>query len=76
MRARLFDKDRFINKDPDEYIRWFQKFKKIVDKWDILSEDTHNIDKSETDLGAIQKSYIIGPAKEKNARVSIDKNRE
>jgi hypothetical protein len=34
------------------------------------------MDKSEADLGATQKSYIIGPAKEKDARVSTDKNRE
>ena len=34
------------------------------------------MDKSEADLGTTQKSYIIGPAKKKVARVSTDKNRE
>jgi hypothetical protein len=34
------------------------------------------MDKSGTGLGAIQKSYIIGPAEEKDARISTDKNRE
>jgi hypothetical protein len=34
------------------------------------------MDKSGADLGATQKSYIIGPAEEKDARVSTDKNRE
>jgi hypothetical protein len=30
----------------------------------------------EINLGVTQKSYIIGPAEKKNARVSTDKNRE
>jgi hypothetical protein len=34
------------------------------------------MDKSGAGLGTTQKSYIIGPAEEKDARVSIDKNRE
>jgi hypothetical protein len=40
MRARLFEKNRFINKDPNEFIRWFQKFKETIDKWGIFFEDT------------------------------------
>jgi hypothetical protein len=34
------------------------------------------MDKSETDLRITQKSYIISPAEEKDARISTDKNRE
>jgi hypothetical protein len=34
------------------------------------------MNESETGLRATQKSYIIGPVKEKDARVSTDKNRE
>jgi hypothetical protein len=34
------------------------------------------MDESGAGLGATQKSYIIGPAEEKDARVSTDKNRE
>jgi hypothetical protein len=34
------------------------------------------MDESRTDLRIIQKFYIIDPAEEKNARVSIDRNRE
>jgi hypothetical protein len=40
MRARLFEKDRFVNEDSDEFIRWFQKFKETIDKWGIFFEDT------------------------------------
>jgi hypothetical protein len=40
MRARLFEKDRFVNEDSDEFIRWFQKFKETIDKWGIIFEDT------------------------------------
>jgi hypothetical protein len=76
MRARLFEKDCFINKNPDEFIRWFQKFKETIDKWDILFEDTYNIDEEGAGLESTQKSYIIGPAEEKDARLSIEKNRE
>jgi hypothetical protein len=76
LRARPFEKERLVNEDPDDYIKWFQKFKKTVDKWNILLEDTYNMDESEAGLGATQKSYIIGPAEEKDARVSTDKNRK
>jgi hypothetical protein len=34
------------------------------------------MDESGTGLEATQKSYIISPAEEKNARVSTDKNRK
>jgi hypothetical protein len=34
------------------------------------------MDKENVSLGNTQKSYIIGPAKEKDARLSIEKNRE
>jgi hypothetical protein len=51
LRARPFEKERFINKNLDDYIKWFQKFKEAVDKWNILLEDTYNMDKSETGLG-------------------------
>jgi DDE superfamily endonuclease len=34
------------------------------------------MDKSKANLGVTQKSYIIGPAEKKNARVSTDKNRK
>jgi hypothetical protein len=34
------------------------------------------MDELEVDLGVTQKFYIISPIKEKDARVSIDKNRE
>ena len=40
MRARLFEKDRFVNEDPNEFIRWFQKFKETIDKWGIFFKDT------------------------------------
>jgi hypothetical protein len=40
MRARPFEKDRLVNEDPDEFIRWFQKFKETIDKWGIFFEDT------------------------------------
>jgi hypothetical protein len=40
MRARLFEKDRFVNEDSDEFIRWFQKFKETIDKWGIFFENT------------------------------------
>jgi hypothetical protein len=76
MRARPFEKDRLINKDSDEFIRWFQKFKETIDKWGILSEDTYNMNKKSAGLGSTQKSYIIGPAEEKDARLSTEKNRE
>jgi hypothetical protein len=52
MRARPFEKDRLINKDLNEFIRWFQKFEKTIDKWDILPEDTYNIDKEGAGLGS------------------------
>jgi hypothetical protein len=44
MRARPFEKDRLVNEDPNEFIRWFQKVKKTIDKWSILPEDTYNMD--------------------------------
>jgi hypothetical protein len=34
------------------------------------------MNESGADLRVIQKFYIIGPAEEKDARVSTDKNRE
>jgi hypothetical protein len=52
MRARPFEKDRFINEDSDEFIRWFQKFKEIIDKWDIFPEDTYNMDEEGAGLGS------------------------
>jgi hypothetical protein len=76
MRARLFEKDCLINKNSNEFIRWFQKFKETIDKWDILSENTYNIDKEGAGLGNTQKSYIIGPAEKKDARLLTEKNRE
>jgi hypothetical protein len=53
MRTRLFEKDRLVNKEFDDYIRWFQKVKEIIDKWGILFEDTHNMDEVGADLGFI-----------------------
>jgi hypothetical protein len=40
MRVRLFEKDRFINKNSNEFIRWFQKFKETIDKWNIFFKNT------------------------------------
>jgi hypothetical protein len=34
------------------------------------------MDKESAGLKSTQKSYIIGPAKEKDARLSIEKNRK
>jgi hypothetical protein len=34
------------------------------------------MNESEASLGVTQKSYIIGPAEEKDARVSTNKNRK
>ena len=76
MRARPFEKDRLINKNPNEFIRQFQKFKETIDKWDILPKNTYNMNEKDTDLKNTQKSYIISPAEEKNARLSIKKNRK
>jgi hypothetical protein len=55
MRARPFEKDRLVNKDSDEFIRWFQKVKETIDKWSILLEDTYNMDEE----GAERLSQII-----------------
>ena len=76
IRARPFDKNRLVNEEPDDYIRWFQKVKETIDKWGILLEDTWNINETDTGLGSTQKSYIIGPAEEKDARLSTEKNRK
>jgi hypothetical protein len=76
MRARPMEKDRLINEDADDYIKWFRAFIEIVNKWGILLEDTYNMDESGSGLGLIQKSYIISPEEEKDARIFADTNRE
>jgi hypothetical protein len=53
MRARPMEKDRFINKDADDYIKWFRVFIEIVNKWGILLEDTYNMDESGSGLELI-----------------------
>jgi hypothetical protein len=76
LRARPIEKARLINKDPDNYIKWFRTFIEIIIKWGLLPEDIYNMDESGAGLGFIQKSYIIGPEEEKDARVLMDVNRE
>ena len=47
------EKDRLINENTDDYIKWFRAFIEIVNKWGILSEDTYNMDESEAGLKLI-----------------------
>jgi hypothetical protein len=76
LRARPMEKARLVNEDPDDYIKWFRTFIEVIIKWGLFSEDMHNMDELGAGLGLIQKSYIIGPEEEKDARVLIDVNRE
>ena len=45
------EKNRVINKNPDNYIKWFRTFIEVVDKWGIVPEDIYNMDKSGADIG-------------------------
>jgi DDE superfamily endonuclease len=69
-------KDRLINKNVDDYIKWFRAFIEIVNKWEILLEDIYNMDKLGTGLKLIQKSFIINPEEEKDARIFANINRK
>jgi hypothetical protein len=53
IRARPMEKDRLINENANDYIKWFRAFIEIVNKWGILLEDTYNIDESGAGLGLI-----------------------
>ncbi len=44
------EKDRLLNKNPDDYIKWFRTFIEIINKWDIIPEDIYNINESEAGL--------------------------
>ena len=70
------EKNRLLNKDSDDYIKWFRMFIEIINKWGIVSEDIYNIDESRAGLEFIQKSCIIGLNEEKDARILMDGNRE
>ncbi len=69
-------KARLINEDPDDYIKWFRAFIKIVNKWGLSPENIYNINESGAGLGFIQQSYIIDPEEKKNTRILINTNRE
>ncbi len=69
-------KARFINKDLDDYIKWFRVYIKIVNKWGFILEDIYNINESGVGLEFTQQFYIIGPEEEKDIRVLINTNRE
>ena len=51
MRARPMEKDRVVNEDPDNYIKWFRTFIGVVDKWGIVPEDIYNMDESGAGIG-------------------------
>ncbi len=70
------EKARLINKDLNNYIKWFRTYIEIVNKWGLIPEDIYNIDESGAGLGLTQQSYIINPEEEKDTRVLININRE
>jgi hypothetical protein len=76
LRARSMEKARLINEDLDDYIKWFRTFIEIIIKWGFLPEDMHNMNELKAGLRFTQKSYIIGPEEEKDARVLMNANRE
>ena len=76
LKTRLMEKARLINKNSDDYIKWFRAFIKIVNKWGLIPENIYNIDESGAGLGFTQQSYIIGPEEEKDIRILINTNRE
>ncbi len=43
LRARPMEKTHFINKNPDDYIKWFRAYIGIVNKWGLILEDIYNI---------------------------------
>ena len=47
------EKDRLLNEDLDDYIKWFRTFIEIINKWGIISEDIYNMDESGAGLGLI-----------------------
>ena len=70
------EKARLINKNPNDYIKWFRTYIEVVNKWGLILEKLYNIDELEAGLKFTQKSYIINPEEKKNTRILIDINRE
>ncbi len=70
------EKARLINKNSNDYIKWFRVYIEIINKWGLISENIYNMDESGVGLGFIQQFYIIGPKEKKDTRILININRE
>ncbi len=44
------EKIRLINKNPDDYIKWFRIYIEIVNKQRLILKDIYNMDESEAGL--------------------------
>jgi Tc5 transposase DNA-binding domain len=74
--AISMEKARLANEDADIFITWFRLYETTVAKWNILHADTHNMDEYGCGIGISHKSRVIVPAKEKEARKTMDGKRE
>lgn len=74
--SQPLDKERVATHDPAKLLRWFQLVGSVIQKYDIQTADTYNMDEKGSALGSNAKTRVICSKHDVHAYKAQDGSRE